>query len=82
MKTLRLEVRTQCGPGPALEQLPARVLVWSQESDPVRPPQIVTMPEYIQKRYGGQRMRMYLSILSLLLSVFTKISVSRPRLSF
>ena len=34
------------------------------------------MPEYIQKRYGGQRICMYLSILSLLLSVFTKISVS------
>lgn len=45
-------------------------------------PQIVTMPEYIQKRYGGQRIRMYLSVLSLLMSVFTKISVSRPRLSF
>nr|KAF6274287.1 solute carrier family 5 member 10 [Myotis myotis] len=37
--------------------------------------EIVTMPEYIQKRYGGQRMRMYLSVLSLLLSVFTKISI-------
>uniref|UniRef100_A0A673VNK1 Sodium/mannose cotransporter SLC5A10 n=1 Tax=Suricata suricatta TaxID=37032 RepID=A0A673VNK1_SURSU len=36
---------------------------------------IVTMPEYIQKRYGGQRIRMYLSVLSLLLSVFTKISI-------
>lgn len=68
---LRLELSTQCGPGPALE------LVRPQEGDPVRPPQIVTMPEYIQKRYGGQRMRMYLSVLSLLLSVFTKISVSR-----
>ncbi|KAK1331735.1 hypothetical protein QTO34_009710 [Cnephaeus nilssonii] len=65
---LRLELSTQCGPGPALE------LVRPQEGDPVRPPQIVTMPEYIQKRYGGQRMRMYLSVLSLLLSVFTKIS--------
>lgn len=40
--------------------------------------QIITMPEYIQKRYGGQRIRMYLSVLSLLLSVFTKISVSCP----
>ena len=40
------------------------------------PSQIVTLPEYIQKRYGGQRIRMYLSVLSLLLSVFTKISVS------
>lgn len=34
------------------------------------------MPEYIQKRYGGQRIRTYLSVLSLMLSVFTKISVS------
>ncbi|KAM7069044.1 sodium/mannose cotransporter SLC5A10 isoform 1-T1 [Molossus nigricans] len=37
--------------------------------------EIITMPEYIQKRYGGQRIRMYLSVLSLLLSVFTKISI-------
>ncbi|XP_037019107.2 sodium/glucose cotransporter 5 isoform X2 [Artibeus jamaicensis] len=37
--------------------------------------EIVTMPEYIQKRYGGQRISMYLSVLSLLLSVFTKISI-------
>ncbi|KAB1265694.1 Sodium/glucose cotransporter 5 [Camelus dromedarius] len=37
--------------------------------------EIVTMPEYIQKRYGGWRIRMYLSVLSLLLSIFTKISM-------
>uniref|UniRef100_A0A9L0IVW3 Sodium/mannose cotransporter SLC5A10 n=1 Tax=Equus asinus TaxID=9793 RepID=A0A9L0IVW3_EQUAS len=37
--------------------------------------EIVTMPEYLQKRFGGQRIRMYLSVLSLLLSVFTKISI-------
>nr|XP_020769821.1 sodium/glucose cotransporter 5 isoform X2 [Odocoileus virginianus texanus] len=37
--------------------------------------EIVTMPEYMQKRYGGQRIRVYLSVLSLLLSVFTKISI-------
>ncbi|XP_027945303.1 sodium/glucose cotransporter 5 isoform X2 [Eumetopias jubatus] len=37
--------------------------------------EIVTMPEYIQKRYGGQRIRTYLSVLSLMLSVFTKISI-------
>ncbi|XP_004684609.1 PREDICTED: sodium/glucose cotransporter 5 isoform X2 [Condylura cristata] len=37
--------------------------------------EIVTMPEYIQKRFGGQRIRTYLSVLSLLLSVFTKISI-------
>ncbi|XP_005229075.1 sodium/mannose cotransporter SLC5A10 isoform X2 [Falco peregrinus] len=35
---------------------------------------IVTMPEYLQRRFGGERIRMYLSSLSLLLSVFTKIS--------
>ncbi|GAB1296204.1 Sodium/glucose cotransporter 5 [Apodemus speciosus] len=36
--------------------------------------EIVTLPEYIQKRFGGQRIRTYLSVLSLMLSVFTKIS--------
>ncbi|XP_061118488.1 sodium/glucose cotransporter 1 [Conger conger] len=35
---------------------------------------IVTMPEYLKKRFGGQRIRIYLSVLSLLLYVFTKIS--------
>ncbi|KAJ6656016.1 hypothetical protein lerEdw1_004601 [Lerista edwardsae] len=35
---------------------------------------IVTMPEYLQRRFGGERIRTYLSSLSLLLSVFTKIS--------
>ncbi|XP_023670863.2 sodium/mannose cotransporter SLC5A10 isoform X2 [Paramormyrops kingsleyae] len=35
---------------------------------------IVTMPEYLGRRFGGQRIRMYLSALSLMLSVFTKIS--------
>lgn len=40
------------------------------------PWQIVTMPEYLQRRFGGERIRMYLSGLSLLLSIFTKISVS------
>ncbi|XP_055012458.1 sodium/glucose cotransporter 1-like isoform X2 [Boleophthalmus pectinirostris] len=35
---------------------------------------IVTMPEYLKKRFGGQRIRIYLSVLSLCLYVFTKIS--------
>ncbi|XP_026060418.1 sodium/glucose cotransporter 5 [Carassius auratus] len=35
---------------------------------------IVTMPEYLGRRFGGERIRMYLSVLSLMLSVFTKIS--------
>ncbi|XP_012697786.1 sodium/glucose cotransporter 1 isoform X2 [Clupea harengus] len=35
---------------------------------------VVTMPEYLKKRFGGQRIRIYLSVLSLVLYVFTKIS--------
>ncbi|XP_060917654.1 sodium/glucose cotransporter 1 [Labrus mixtus] len=35
---------------------------------------VVTMPEYLMKRFGGQRIRIYLSVLSLFLYVFTKIS--------
>ncbi|XP_022248089.1 sodium/glucose cotransporter 4-like [Limulus polyphemus] len=35
---------------------------------------VFTMPEYLQKRFGGQRIRVYLSVLALLLYVFTKIS--------
>ncbi|XP_017313348.1 sodium/glucose cotransporter 5 [Ictalurus punctatus] len=35
---------------------------------------IVTMPEYLGRRFGGERIRMYMSALSLMLSVFTKIS--------
>ena len=36
---------------------------------------VYTMPEYLRKRFGGQRIRIYLSVLALLLYVFTKISV-------
>lgn len=54
-------------------------MTWGQDGDshgshPLL--QIVTMPEYLQRRFGGERIRMYLSGLSLLLSIFTKISVS------
>lgn len=35
---------------------------------------ISTMPEYLRERFGGQRIRTFLAILSLLLYVFTKIS--------
>lgn len=38
--------------------------------------QVVTMPEYLRKRFGGKRIQIYLSILSLVLYIFTKISVS------
>ncbi|XP_077511750.1 sodium/glucose cotransporter 4-like isoform X3 [Amblyomma americanum] len=40
---------------------------------------VFTMPEYLRKRFGGQRIRIYLSVLALLSYVFTKISVAyRP----
>ncbi|XP_026178860.1 sodium/glucose cotransporter 4 isoform X5 [Mastacembelus armatus] len=35
---------------------------------------VLTMPEYLAKRFGGKRIRMYMSVLSLILYVFTKIS--------
>ncbi|VDM24437.1 unnamed protein product [Hydatigera taeniaeformis] len=35
---------------------------------------IVTVPEYLCKRLGGQRIRVYLSVVALLLYIFTKIS--------
>lgn len=38
--------------------------------------QVFTMPEYLRKRFGGQRIRIYLAVLALILYVFTKISVS------
>ncbi|EDO44833.1 predicted protein, partial [Nematostella vectensis] len=37
---------------------------------------VCTLPEYINRRYGGQRIRVWLSILSILLYIFTKISVN------
>ncbi|NXA92417.1 SC5A9 protein, partial [Melanocharis versteri] len=36
---------------------------------------VVTMPEYLQKRFGGQRIQIYMSVLSLILYIFTRISV-------
>ncbi|XP_077170681.1 sodium/glucose cotransporter 2 isoform X2 [Paroedura picta] len=36
---------------------------------------VITMPQYLKKRFGGRRIRLYLSILSLLMYIFTKISV-------
>ncbi|KAF2361701.1 Sodium/solute symporter [Trinorchestia longiramus] len=35
---------------------------------------VFTMPEYLRERFGGQRIRVYLSVLALILYVFTKIS--------
>ncbi|XP_053550802.1 sodium/glucose cotransporter 2 [Bombina bombina] len=33
------------------------------------------MPEYLKKRFGGQRIQLYLTVLSLAMYIFTKISV-------
>ncbi|XP_037089850.1 sodium/glucose cotransporter 5-like [Pollicipes pollicipes] len=35
-----------------------------------------TLPEFMKKRFGGSRIRVYLAILSLILYIFTKISVN------
>lgn len=36
---------------------------------------VITMPQYLMKRFGGNRIRLYLSLISLFLYIFTKISV-------
>lgn len=40
------------------------------------PLQVVTTPEYLRKRFGGQRLQIYLSVLSLFICVALTISVS------
>uniref|UniRef100_A0AAR2LYC3 Sodium/glucose cotransporter 2 n=1 Tax=Pygocentrus nattereri TaxID=42514 RepID=A0AAR2LYC3_PYGNA len=37
---------------------------------------VITMPQYLKKRFGGTRISLYLSVISLFLYIFTKISVS------
>ncbi|VDD81414.1 unnamed protein product [Mesocestoides corti] len=37
---------------------------------------VFTLPDYMKKRFGGSRIQIYLTILSLLLYIFTKISVN------
>lgn len=37
------------------------------------------MPQYLKKRFGGKRISLYLSIISLFLYIFTKISVSHSQ---
>lgn len=36
---------------------------------------VYTMPEYLSKRYGGSRLKVYFAFLSVLLYIFTKLSV-------
>ena len=40
------------------------------------------MPEYLRKRFGGERIRVYLAVLAVLLYVFTKVSVSCLPISY
>ncbi|XP_036243754.1 sodium/glucose cotransporter 4 [Molothrus ater] len=35
---------------------------------------VVTLPEYLKKRFGGQRLQIYTSVVSLILYIFTRIS--------
>ena len=37
--------------------------------------QVYTLPEYMGKRFGGKRLRTYLSLLSLFLHILTRLSV-------
>uniref|UniRef100_A0A3P8N8M7 Sodium/mannose cotransporter SLC5A10 n=1 Tax=Astatotilapia calliptera TaxID=8154 RepID=A0A3P8N8M7_ASTCA len=48
--------------------------LWHAEDVELSCVQIVTMPEYLGRRFGGERIRTYLAVLSLMLSIFTKIS--------
>lgn len=34
------------------------------------------MPEYLQRRFGGKRIQLFIAVLYLFIYVFTKISVS------
>ncbi|XP_034534020.1 sodium/myo-inositol cotransporter-like [Notolabrus celidotus] len=36
---------------------------------------VYTMPEYLFKRYGGRRLKVYFAVLSLVMYIFTKLSV-------
>eukprot|EP00063_Salmo_salar_P094365 XP_014069200.1 PREDICTED: sodium/glucose cotransporter 2-like [Salmo salar] len=36
---------------------------------------VITMPQYLKKRFGGTRISLYLNVISLFLYIFTKISV-------
>ncbi|XP_067938623.1 sodium/glucose cotransporter 4-like [Watersipora subatra] len=35
---------------------------------------VYTMPEYLKKRFGGERIRVYLAVLAVILYIFTKVS--------
>lgn len=37
--------------------------------------QVYTLPEFMEKRLGGRRIRIYLSVLALILYIVTKLAV-------
>ncbi|KAL4223186.1 hypothetical protein ACF0H5_016658 [Mactra antiquata] len=37
---------------------------------------VYTLPEYLQKRFGGQRLRVYLSVLAIFMYIVTKLAVT------
>lgn len=37
---------------------------------------VYTLPEYLQKRFGGQRLRIYLSVLAIVMYIITKLAVT------
>jgi hypothetical protein len=39
---------------------------------------IFTMPEFLKKRYGGERLKLFITLLSLGLYAFTKVSQLKP----
>ena len=43
---------------------------------------VFTLPEYMYKRFGGSRIRIYLAIMSLMLYVFTKVGLLRLHVFF
>lgn len=44
------------------------------------PLQVTTMPEYLQRRFGGRRTQLFIAVLSLFIYIFTKISVRYKQL--
>ena len=41
---------------------------------------VFTMPEYLKKRFGGDRIRITLTVFSLVAYIFTKISVLKIKI--
>ncbi|PVD34779.1 hypothetical protein C0Q70_06056 [Pomacea canaliculata] len=54
--------------------VPVYVSTFAYSSGSCRHVQAFTMPEYLKKRFGGRRLRIYLSVLALILYILTKIS--------